>query len=377
MEVSIHSYKFSMEETARYVNLADDVMMGTDTLVLNGHNCGLRVVNKALYVKQGKLLGIDREPSIYYKGTVPFKTVIILTKSGLISMESLYWLHGQGISLVMLDGIGNIVYSLLPEGESNVKLRRAQYQADITGMDGYIAREMVRQKTIAQIEYLKMLPELPRERLMPSISKRGSSLLPVPGTRVETILQLLVDGLAELPKMKDIRSMQALEGRLASHYWDAYAGLPLRWKPKDGSRVPPHWTTIGGRTSTFSGEQRYATCPFQAALNYLYGVAEHLLLRGIYAAGLDPACGFLHFDKDGRLSLVYDLIEPHRAEIDWKVYKFFTRTELRAGDVMLLPKGHIMLNMELLRYLIVSCLPDGKKLAATVTWLVDTLARGS
>jgi hypothetical protein len=62
---SIHSYKYSLEETARYSMMADNAMSSSDVLVLNGFNCGLRVSKKALHVKQGSLLGVEREPIIY------------------------------------------------------------------------------------------------------------------------------------------------------------------------------------------------------------------------------------------------------------------------------------------------------------------------
>src|SRR5215471_15987405 len=129
MMPSIHSYIYSMEETARYASLADHAMASSDVLVLNGHGCGLRVLNKALHVKQGSLLGADREPIVYYKGTVPIKTIVIMSKSGMVSLDALHWCKEQGISIVMLDGIGNLFYSLSPEGESNAKLRRLQYQS--------------------------------------------------------------------------------------------------------------------------------------------------------------------------------------------------------------------------------------------------------
>ena len=93
----------------------------------------------------------------------------------------------------------------------------------------------------------------------------------------------------------------------------------------------------------------------------------------IRPSGLDPACAFLHADHAYRDSLVYDLIEEHRASIDKKVLEFFEYTELRRGDILMLPSGQINLNKELCRYLIVSCLPDVKKLGLTVQWLVKTL----
>jgi CRISP-associated protein Cas1 len=375
---SIHSYIFSMEEEARYATLADRAMASHDILVLNGQGCSLRVSNNALHVKQGKLLGVDRDPIIYYKGTVPIRTIVFMGKSGTISVEAFHWCKEQNISIVMLDGIGNVLYSLSPEGESNAKLRRAQYQADITGMGGYIARELVRLKTLGQIETLKTIP---------SHSTIEGHLMVLNGRRVtfpekggvvygELIWESFDNDLLVLSGMKDVDAIRMLEGRIALKYWTYLTGIPIYWSRNDEKIVPPHWKVITERPSTLSGlSPRKAICPFHSALNYLYGVAEHLLLCSIRAAGLDPACGFLHYDNVYRDSLVYDLIEPHRAEIDAKVLQFFKTTELRRGDIIMLPKGQIMLNKELSRYLIVSCLPDAKKLGDTVSWLVKCLMK--
>jgi len=350
-----------MEEEVRFASLADDVMANSDTLVLNGHNCSLRVSNSALHVKQGKLMGVDREPIIYYKGVVPIRTIVIMGRSGTISVEAFHWCKEQNISLVMLDGVGNVLYSLSPESESNAKLRRAQYQAIDTGMAGFIARELVQRKVQSQVDTLKSL--------FPEYMKMGRELKPV--------WKMLEDSLPDLKRMTEVLDIQMLEARSAVHYWEAFKGLPLYWTPRDEDRVPPHWQSISERMGSMSvgPGAKSARNPFHAALNYLYGVAEHLLLCSILAAGLDPSCGFLHADVVNRNSLVYDLIEPHRSEVDAKVLGFFNRTMLRAGDVILLPQGQIMLNKELSRYLIVSCLPDAKKLGNTVSWLVKCLMK--
>jgi CRISPR/Cas system-associated endonuclease Cas1 len=163
---SIHSYVYSMEETTRYSTMADDAMARSDTLVLNGHGCGLHVSNKALHVKYGSLLGADREPIIYYKGLVPIKTIVILARSGSISLEALHWCKEQGISIVMLEGKGNLLYSFAPETESNAKLRRLQYQAGDTGMSGYVARELVRKKIVAQMSVMKSITGIKYKRVM-------------------------------------------------------------------------------------------------------------------------------------------------------------------------------------------------------------------
>jgi CRISP-associated protein Cas1 len=376
MTSPIHSYKLTMEESRRYAAMADQVMSECGTLVLSGNNCGMRVTNKALHIKQGSLIDVEREPIVYHKGDVPIKTIVFLAHSGTISLDALHWCKEQEISIVMLDGMGNLAYSLSPEGESNAKLRRLQYQADYTGMRTHIAQELVRRKTLSQVAVLKSFPKLRDEGETTPICL-GEKVIIFDAVRermIRAIWELLEDELDELSEMRNVASMQALEGRNANYYWGAYVGIPLLWVPRDEKVVPPHWKVITDRPSTLSGTSpRRAICPFHAALNYLYGVAEHLLLCSIRAAGLDPACAFLHADNAYRDSLVYDLIEPHRAEIDAKVLNFFDRTTLQRGDVIMLPRGQIMLNKELCRYLIVSCLPDAKKLSATVQWLVKTL----
>jgi CRISPR/Cas system-associated endonuclease Cas1 len=145
----------------------------------------------------------------------------------------------------MLNGNRTPVYSLSPESEYNAKLRRLQYQSGDTGMSGFIARELVRRKTLAQIETLKMLPT--REQDQSFINFAGMRI-PVkdklgllPG---ESLWKLLEDGLVELSHMNEIETIRTLEGRLAYHYWNAFVGLPINWRPSDAKIVPPHWKSI-------------------------------------------------------------------------------------------------------------------------------------
>jgi CRISPR-associated protein Cas1 len=372
---SVNNIRAFIDESHRYSSLTDEVMSSSDVVVLSGHKCGLRIWNGALHINQGSLPGLKREPITCFKGTTPFRTIVILSRSGSITLDAFHWCKEQDISLLMLNGNGTPVYSLAPESESNAKLRRCQYQAGDTGMAGFISRELVRRKTLAQIDTLKMLPTREQEQ---SFIHFAGMRIPVkddlgrlPG---ESLWKLLEDGLVELSHMSEIETIRTLEGRLAYHYWNAFVGLPINWRPSDEKIVPPHWKVITERMDSGSGTgSRRTKSPFHAALNYLYGVAEHLLSCAVQSAGLDPSCGFLHADKEHRPSLIFDLIEPHRAVIDAKVLEFFRQTTMRIGDVTLMPSGQVVLNKELCRFLIVKCLPDGRRLGDTVQWLVSTL----
>jgi hypothetical protein len=69
-----------------------------------------------------------------------------------------------------------------------------------------------------------------------------------------------------------------------------------------------------------------------AMLNYAYVVEAGRLARALTAAGFALPIGFLHSDKHGRNSLVWDAIEPLRPLIDARVFKFITQREFVRSD---------------------------------------------
>jgi CRISPR-associated protein Cas1 len=84
------------------------------------------------------------------------------------------------------------------------------------------------------------------------------------------------------------------EGRAAQIYWGALKGL-----------VPERYGWPGRKG-------RGAKDPINAALNYGYGVLYGQVERALVLAGLDPYGGFIHADRPGKPSLVFDLIEEFR-----------------------------------------------------------------
>ncbi len=52
--------------------------------------------------------------------------------------------------------------------------------------------------------------------------------------------------------------------------------------------------------------------PFNACLNYCYGILYSLVEKACILSGLDPYVGFLHTDNYNKKSLVFDLIELFR-----------------------------------------------------------------
>jgi CRISP-associated protein Cas1 len=81
-----------------------------------------------------------------------------------------------------------------------------------------------------------------------------------------------------------------------------------------------------------------------AKLNYAYALLEGQCRQALTRLGFDVARGFLHVDKPGRDSLVYDLMECERGAVDGLVLDFLGRTMLHYGDVTPVSDGSCRLH---------------------------------
>jgi CRISPR-associated endonuclease Cas1 len=162
----------------------------------------------------------------------------------------------------------------------------------------------------------------------------------------------------------------------------AWQGCPS-WAKGDDRRVPPHWLAVRERSSPLApnGNARRAVDPLNAILNYAYGVLEGQCRQALAARGFDLACGFLHADKPGRDSLVYDLMECERGTVDRLVLDFLARTTLHYGDVTPVSDGSCRLHPQLARAVVEGCRVEqrrldehAKRLATTLTASIFSIA---
>lgn len=73
--------------------------------------------------------------------------------------------------------------------------------------------------------------------------------------------------------------------------------------------------------------------PINSALSFGYHLLANEVLTAIAAAGLEPYAGFLHSDRSGRPSLVFDLIEEFRQPlVDRLVFRLFQKKILQPKD---------------------------------------------
>ncbi len=67
-----------------------------------------------------------------------------------------------------------------------------------------------------------------------------------------------------------------------------------------------------------------------ALLNYGYAVLLSTVLQKLFAVGLDPTFGLSHATRERSTPLAYDIMEPFRPCVDWRVFQWARR--LRIGD---------------------------------------------
>jgi CRISPR-associated protein Cas1 len=205
------------------------------------------------------------------------------------------WLSRTGRMLARVEGV--------PGG--NVLLRRAQFRAaDDAGKTLAIARAMVIGKVANQRLVLQHAARDAEAQGRQELDEAADCL------RVHLRAADSAVGLDEL---------RGVEGIAAREYFSALPALIKR--AEDGFE--------------FTGRHRR---PPADRVNALLSFGYALLMQDCTAAcasiGLDPAVGFLHEERPGRLALALDLMEELRAPVvDRLVLSLINRRQLSAGDV--------------------------------------------
>jgi CRISPR-associated endonuclease Cas1 len=221
-------------------------------------------------------------------------------------------------SLVLLNWKGEVTSVCGGDGtQSDPQLRQSQLAAQKNGLG------------------LKLSIQLIKDKLKNS----QETLFTLPAVNHETARRRIAHIILLLDTSKDVSELRFYEARAASTYFAQWQGLELNWKGSSRSYVPPEWLRVGQRRSEFRGSNRHATHPVNAILNYAYAMLESQVHITALEAGLDPAIGYLHASRPGRLALVYDLMEPLRPIVDRIVLRFVLSQQFVTKDFLLSPSG--------------------------------------
>lgn len=199
----------------------------------------------------------------------------------------------------------------------NVLLRREQYRrADQPEACLRIARSMIAAKI--QNSRLNLL--------------RGGRESDVP-EEVESLkgaANSLANSIDTLSRAATLDSARGCEGDAARAYFKSFNGLIRQQKEAfsmtERSRRPP-------------------LDPLNALLSFVYQVLTHDMAGALESVGLDPAVGFLHVDRPGRLSLALDLLEEFRAILaDRLVLSLINLRQVRPDGFETQPGGAVQMS---------------------------------
>lgn len=196
------------------------------------------------------------------------------------------------------------------------------------------AADIIRQKIIASIATLESQFEPSRARDI-AIQKARAGIDQLDG---ETFA--------------DINAIFAIEGECASAYFAAWNGMPINWAGTVRRPVPAGWQTYTGRSSLATGvkpENRNASHPVNALLNYAYAVKLAQMQIQAIADGYDPTFGIMHKSKRGSPALILDLIEPERPRVDAIILAFLKTNKFAAADFVIRTNGACRLSPQLAR----------------------------
>lgn len=229
---------------------------------------------------------------------------ILLTGKGSITFDALTLLANHDIDCVSINWKGYVDYRLTPPEKKNVIVKKEQFFALADKRSGQIAKAFINAKIENQKAVLGTLAK----------SRSNDEFLTAQRDKLNYYLDKL-DGLKK-DTSDNLRSkILGFEGQASVEYWIGFQHvLDEKWG----------FNLRSGRG---------ATDPVNSLLNYGYAVLQSEMWKSIYLAGLDPYCGFLHSDRYGRASLVFDLIEEFRQQIvDKTVLAIVNKNQVDVDD---------------------------------------------
>ena len=259
--------------------------------------------NKSIHKRDNQIVIHERDQILDSIKASKINDITIIGK-GYVTFDALNLMAENNIKLIAINPRGQLTYTLESPDAGNVKLKKAQYKLSENSQGIRISKKLIISKmknqkaTLTTLNKNKKLKNVYNHRL--KIDECISQLD-----------DLTLNGKNESMKM----TIMGLEGKASNEYWAAIK----YFVPKE----------IG-----FSSRTKKPTDLLNSMLNYGYAILSSEITKSILANGLDPYCGFLHFDMNNRNSLAFDLIEPFRQQIvDKTIIGLVNRKQVTLNDI--------------------------------------------
>jgi len=226
---------------------------------------------------------------------------IVISNQAMITTQAIVQALENNIDIIFLDKYGDPIGRIwFAKMGSTALIRRKQLEASETRQSVLLVLEMIQRKMENQVRFLK--------RLMHARPGREDSF--------QKAIQIINQSLGNLDidegSMDAVRNrLMGLEGSAGRAYFQCLSGLmPEKFRFSGRSRRP-------------------AKDPFNAVLNYCYGILYSRVEKALILAGLDPYVGFMHTDNYNKKSLVFDFIEPFRVFAEQTAVYLFTGKKIK------------------------------------------------
>jgi len=226
------------------------------------------------------------------KEEIPMKSVrdVIISVKISISSELIKDLAESGIDILFTTPTGKPVARVV-----NVKIggtaenRYEQYKSMEDARGVKIAKSVILGKIRNQMSNIRYYSK--SRRMNEEISSKLYDIYMLIKEKYELLQNEEFDDLDVARKR-----ILAYEGECANYYWD---GIKL---------ALDDWN--------FEGRNQRSSDPVNLSLNVCYNLLMGQIWKYTLKFGLDPFLGYVHVDRPGKLSLVFDLMEPFRPMVD-------------------------------------------------------------
>ncbi len=247
--------------------------------------------------RKGRILVVKEDG----KEEIPIKSVRDLIISGKVSISSelLKALAESGVDVLFTSPMGRPVARVV-----NAKLggtaenRYEQYKSLEDRRGVVVAKSVILGKIRNQISNVRYYSK--SRRMNEVISAK---LYDIYVEMKEKFERLKDEDFDELDSAR--KRLLAYEGECANLYWDGI-GLVLD-------------------SYNFEGRNQRSGDPVNVSLNVAYNLLSGQIWKFTLRFGLDPFMGYVHVERPGKLSLVFDLMEPFRPMVDRFVIGFLNK----------------------------------------------------
>jgi CRISPR-associated protein Cas1 len=240
-------------------------------------------------------------------------TSILLSKGAAISTDAIILAMKNNIDIVVFeyDGqpVGRFWHSKLG---STSKIRKKQLEASLNE-DGMIyVKDWIGTKLNNQIEFIKRLKKH-RAQIADELDEKIASINSLK-------IKIRENKAGETIMAAD--TIRGLEGTAGRIYFQTLSSLLSKQYRFEGRSFRP------------------AKDPFNAFLNYAYGILYSRVEKALIIAGLDPYIGFMHRDDYNMKSMVFDFIEPYRIYADEVIFKLFSAKKVNDAHCDKITNGY-------------------------------------